>query len=69
MNFSPMNSDCKSIFKKGRKPSKQEYTQVWIDLINQIEHRNSRQAAETNADKEQLCNHVTGMACSDFKEE
>ncbi len=32
----PMES-VKNFFKNGRKPTPKEYTQVWIDLINQLE--------------------------------
>ena len=31
------HSDCKNVFKHGRPPTKEEYTRLWIDLINQIE--------------------------------
>lgn len=27
----------KNVFKNGRMPTKEEYTKVWIDLINKIE--------------------------------
>lgn len=32
---------CKNVFKYGRPPTKEEYTKVWIDLINQIERLKS----------------------------
>lgn len=32
---------CKNVFKHGRPPTKEEYTKVWIDLINQIERLKS----------------------------
>lgn len=31
--------NCRSIYKNGRPPTKDAYTQVWIKLINQIEKR------------------------------
>lgn len=31
------HSDCKNVFKHGRPPTKEEYTRLWIDLINQLE--------------------------------
>ncbi len=27
----------KNVFKNGRKPTKEEFTKVWIDMINHIE--------------------------------
>ncbi len=31
------NPSVKNFFKNGRKPSVEEYTKVWIDMINHIE--------------------------------
>ncbi len=31
------NEFVKNIFKNGRKPTKEEFTKVWIDMINYIE--------------------------------
>lgn len=35
----PNNSigNCCSVYKNGKLPTKEEYTQIWIKLINQIE--------------------------------
>ena len=33
----------KNIFKYGRMPTKEEYTKVWIDLINKIEREKASQ--------------------------
>ncbi len=33
----------KSVFKNGRKPTKEEFTKVWIDMINHIERLKSDQ--------------------------
>ena len=35
-NASPHNS-VNNVYKNGRLPTKEEYTQVWIDMINKIE--------------------------------
>ena len=32
-----------NIFKNGRMPTKEEYTKVWIDLINKIEREKASQ--------------------------
>ena len=37
------SSAVKNIFKNGRMPTKEEYTKVWIDLINKIERENASQ--------------------------
>ena len=31
------NNAVKSVFKNGRKPTREEYTNLWIKMINQIE--------------------------------
>ena len=33
----------KNVFKNGRMPTKEEYTKVWIDLINKIEREKASQ--------------------------
>ncbi len=33
----------KNVFQNGRKPTKEEFTKVWIDLINQIERLKAEQ--------------------------
>lgn len=33
----------KNVFKNGRIPTKEEYTKVWIDLINKIEREKASQ--------------------------
>lgn len=33
------SADCRSFFKNGRLPTVEEYTRVWIKLINEIEKR------------------------------
>ena len=33
----------KNVFKNGRVPTKEEYTKVWIDLINKIEREKASQ--------------------------
>ena len=33
----------KNVFKNGRIPTKEEYTKVWIDLINKIEREKTNQ--------------------------
>ena len=33
----------KNVFKNGRIPTKEEYTKVWIDLINKIEREKANQ--------------------------
>ncbi len=33
----------KNVFKNGRKPTKEEFTKVWIDMINHIELLNADQ--------------------------
>ena len=40
------NQPCnavKNVFKNGRMPTKEEYTKVWIDLINKIEREKASQ--------------------------
>lgn len=34
----PTNA-VKNVFKNGRMPTKEEYTRVWIDMINRIERQ------------------------------
>ena len=38
----------KNIFKNGRMPTKEEYTKLWIKLINQIEREKINQEISTN---------------------
>ena len=33
----------KNVFKNGRMPTKEEYTKVWIELINKIEREKASQ--------------------------
>lgn len=33
----------KNVFKNGRKPTKEEYTKIWIDMINHIERLKANQ--------------------------
>ena len=33
----------KNVYKNGRMPTKEEYTKVWIDLINKIEREKASQ--------------------------
>jgi preprotein translocase subunit Sss1 len=33
----------KNVFKNGRRPTREEYTNLWIKLINQIERENASQ--------------------------
>lgn len=33
------NNSVKNVFKNGRTPTKEEYTKVWIDMINRIERQ------------------------------
>lgn len=37
------NGSVKNVFKNGRKPTKEEYTKVWIDMINHIERLKANQ--------------------------
>ncbi len=37
------NESVQNFFKNGRKPTPKEYTQVWVDLINQIERMKADQ--------------------------
>ena len=37
------SSAVKNIFKNGRMPTKEEYTRIWIDLINKIEREKASQ--------------------------
>lgn len=38
-NASQSSPNCRSFFKNGRAPTAEEYTRVWIKLINEIEKR------------------------------
>ena len=31
-------TSCRSVFKNGQTPDAKDYTQIWITLINQMEH-------------------------------
>lgn len=42
-NKSVSNESVKNVFKYGRKPTKEEYTRVWIDMINRIERLKANQ--------------------------
>jgi len=35
------NSPCKNIFKNGEAVTREEFTQIWIDLINRMEKNKS----------------------------
>ena len=50
MEESIVHTDSVSnIFKNGRKPTKEEYTKIWIDMINHIEQLKANQSdLETN---------------------
>lgn len=37
------SSSVTNIFKNGRMPTKEEYTKIWIDLINKIEREKASQ--------------------------
>jgi preprotein translocase subunit Sss1 len=37
------NNAVKNVFKNGRMPTREEYTKLWIRLINQIEREKARQ--------------------------
>jgi preprotein translocase subunit Sss1 len=37
------NDSVKNVFKNGRMPTKEEYTKIWIDLINKIEREKATQ--------------------------
>lgn len=39
----PPSDAVKNIFKNGRIPTKEEYTKIWIDLINNIEREKASQ--------------------------
>ncbi|MDO5545579.1 MAG: hypothetical protein Q4F81_07120 [Eubacteriales bacterium] len=36
-NKDAFNDSVKNVFKNGEKPTKEEYTRIWIDMINRIE--------------------------------
>lgn len=36
-------SGVTNVFKNGRKPTKEEYTKIWIDMINHIERLKANQ--------------------------
>jgi preprotein translocase subunit Sss1 len=36
------NNAVKNVFKNGRMPTREEYTKLWIRLINQIEREKAR---------------------------
>lgn len=38
-NTSQAAKNCRSFFKNGRLPTTEEYTRVWIKLINEMEKR------------------------------
>ena len=38
----------KNIFKNGRMPTKEEYTKLWIKIINQIEREKANHEISTN---------------------
>ena len=37
------NDEVKNVFKNGSMPTKEEYTKVWINLINKIEREKANQ--------------------------
>jgi preprotein translocase subunit Sss1 len=37
------NDSVKNVFKNGRMPTREEYTKIWIDLINKIEREKATQ--------------------------
>jgi preprotein translocase subunit Sss1 len=37
------NTAVKNVFKNGRMPTKEEYTKLWIKMINQIEREKANQ--------------------------
>ena len=37
------NDSVKNVFKNGRMPTKEEYTKIWIELINKIEREKATQ--------------------------
>lgn len=39
----PPSDAVKNIFKNGRIPTKEEYTKIWIDLINKLEREKASQ--------------------------
>ena len=41
--FSVSSESVENIFKNGRIPTKEEYTNLWIKLINQMERKNANQ--------------------------
>ena len=42
------NDTVKNIFKNGRMPTKEEYTKLWIKIINQIEREKVNHEISTN---------------------
>ena len=38
-----LSSAVKNVFKNGRMPTKEEYTRIWIKMINQIEREKASQ--------------------------
>ena len=39
----PPSGAVTNIFKNGRMPTKEEYTKIWIDLINKLEREKASQ--------------------------
>lgn len=37
------DNNVRNVFKNGKLPSKEEYTQFWIDMINKIERQKANQ--------------------------
>lgn len=37
------NGAVKNVFRNGRAPTKEEYTKIWIDMINHIERLKANQ--------------------------
>ena len=42
-NSNVPNDSVKNVFKNGRMPTKEEYTKIWIELINKIEREKATQ--------------------------
>ena len=38
-----LNNAVKNVFKNGRMPTREEYTKLWIKMINQIEREKANQ--------------------------
>lgn len=38
-----LNGSVTNVFKNGRLPTKEEYTKIWIDMINHIERLKANQ--------------------------